>query len=185
MARLRSSDRQRGAEVYLCVGTPRTWRIRVEKYPEHTEAGTGWFGGRVLWGHDQESKKAALEIAQAWVNKGALPPDAPASVPTPPSRGKYVGSHGGFAVGQQVEATLRGEIVDIRIDDEGTSAERVVLNLRGDGFYVWLAPAGTGVTMREPCCGQAATYGLTPLESECGCTKGCHCGCERCSCESP
>lgn len=72
--KLRSADGRRGALVYLAAGTTSTWRIRAEKYPEHGDGGL-WFGGRVLWGHDQTSQAAAVEIANRWVEDGELPHD--------------------------------------------------------------------------------------------------------------
>jgi hypothetical protein len=52
---------------------PAVWRIRVEKFPEHVNAGLhGWFGGRVLWDHDQAVRENAETIALAWVADGIL-----------------------------------------------------------------------------------------------------------------
>ncbi|MEV1331148.1 hypothetical protein AB0J20_16400 [Micromonospora costi] len=79
--RLRSADGTRGAEVYLCAGTLSTYRIRVEKYPEHWDhmGDASWWGGRVLWGHDQPTMTAAVEVANRWVIDGALPAVEPAT----------------------------------------------------------------------------------------------------------
>jgi hypothetical protein len=64
---------ERRAEVYLVAGTDSTWRIRAELYPGHSEPASGWFGGRVLWGHDQPTEAAAREIARRWTQEGVLP----------------------------------------------------------------------------------------------------------------
>lgn len=69
---LRSPDGLRGAYVYLCAGTTAMWLVRAEKYPEHHEGGL-WFGGRVLWGHEQETRDAAGAVAERWVDDGVLP----------------------------------------------------------------------------------------------------------------
>lgn len=59
---------------YTPEGEPAVWRIRAERFPEHVNAGPhGWFGGRVLWGHDQEAREAAEAIAWVWVAEGILP----------------------------------------------------------------------------------------------------------------
>lgn len=70
---LTSRDRTRSAYVYLVAGTESTYRTRAEKYPENGEPGSDWFGGRVLWGADQTSMEAAVEVAERWVNDGELP----------------------------------------------------------------------------------------------------------------
>jgi hypothetical protein len=64
---------ERRAEIYEVVGSPCTFRIRAERYPGHAEPASGWFGGRVLWGHDQDSRAKALEIAREWIDNGTLP----------------------------------------------------------------------------------------------------------------
>lgn len=65
----------RRAVVYrVARSSPEVWRIRVEKFPEHVNAGQhGWFGGRVLWGHDRTVREDAEAIALAWVADGILP----------------------------------------------------------------------------------------------------------------
>jgi hypothetical protein len=64
----------RRAHVYRVANSePEVWRIRAEKFPEHCNAGTGWFGGRVLWGHDQAVREDAEAIAKVWVADGVLP----------------------------------------------------------------------------------------------------------------
>ena len=60
---------ERAAEIYEIAGDPGKWRIRIRKYPELH----GWTGGRILWGHDQPSEKAAARIAARWVTWGKLP----------------------------------------------------------------------------------------------------------------
>jgi hypothetical protein len=62
---------QRGAVVYPVANSrPKMWRIRVEMTPDDQP---GWFGGRVLWGHDKNTEKEALELASAWIERGYLP----------------------------------------------------------------------------------------------------------------
>jgi hypothetical protein len=64
----------RRAVAYRVAGSdPEVWRIRAEKFPEHVNAGSGWFGGRVLWEHDQASREDAEAIALTWVADGILP----------------------------------------------------------------------------------------------------------------
>lgn len=65
----------RRAYVYRVVNSdPEVWRIRAEKFPEHGAAGShGWYGGKVLWDHDQAVRENAEAIAKAWVADGALP----------------------------------------------------------------------------------------------------------------
>lgn len=65
----------RGGVVYWAVNThPEVWRIRLEKYPDHGSEGShGWFGGKVLWGHDKDNEPDALEVLRAWVDRGELP----------------------------------------------------------------------------------------------------------------
>lgn len=71
---LRNDDHTRGAMVYLTCNTePRVWRIRAEKFPENTRAGSGWFGGNVLWGHDKPTRSEAIGLAMEWVLFGRLP----------------------------------------------------------------------------------------------------------------
>jgi hypothetical protein len=68
-----SRDGSRGAVVYRVAGG-QDWRIRVARYPEYSSEGTsGWFGGKVLWGHDKETYGAALQVALDWVRDGKLP----------------------------------------------------------------------------------------------------------------
>lgn len=73
----RSPDFRR-AVVYLVVNSdPKVWRVRAEKSQEHINAGShGWFGGRVLWGHDHATREDAETIALAWVADGVLPHSA-------------------------------------------------------------------------------------------------------------
>lgn len=68
-----SDDGKRGATIYEIAGSPHVFRVRAEKYPENNQAASGWFGGRVLFGHDKRSLTEALKIASAWVNEGKLP----------------------------------------------------------------------------------------------------------------
>lgn len=71
---LRSDDFTRGATVYLTCNTePRVWRTRVEKFPENIIAGSGWFGGNVLWDHDKTTRAEAVGLAMEWVLFGKLP----------------------------------------------------------------------------------------------------------------
>ena len=76
--KLTNRDHTRGALVYLFAGAHLAGRymVRAEKYPEHWGGGTGWYGGRVLWGHDQATKEEALDIARRWVDDGVLPEGA-------------------------------------------------------------------------------------------------------------
>ena len=69
--RMINKQHTRGAEVYLCAGTSSTWRIRAEMYPDDKEP--GWFGGKVLWGHDQDTLEKAEAIARRWTEDGVLP----------------------------------------------------------------------------------------------------------------
>ena len=72
--RLASVDGCRQALVYLCAGTESTYRIRLEKYPEYSSEGSnGWYGGRVLWGHDKDNKEDAVTLASKWVLNGIYP----------------------------------------------------------------------------------------------------------------
>lgn len=66
-------DNSRSALVYEVTGKPVLFRTRVAKYPEHSDASTDWFGGRVLWGHDKNVFHDAEVIAEFWVNEGVLP----------------------------------------------------------------------------------------------------------------
>ena len=59
--------------IYEIAGSPHVFRVRVEKYPENSEAASGWFGGRVLFGHDKRSLVEAIKIASAWISDGVLP----------------------------------------------------------------------------------------------------------------
>jgi hypothetical protein len=68
--KLVNDQRTRGAEIYLCFGTSSTWRIRVQQYPDNEP---GWFGGKILWGHDQDSQDKAYVIAAQWTERGILP----------------------------------------------------------------------------------------------------------------
>lgn len=62
---------RRDAYVYLAAGMENTYRIRAERYPD--DDGTGWFGGKVLWGCDQDSREKADRIAADWIEHGVLP----------------------------------------------------------------------------------------------------------------
>jgi hypothetical protein len=76
-ANLTNEDASRQALVYLTHNTnPRVWRTRVERFPEHTQGGSGWFGGRVLWGHDKPTQQEAVAVALDWVLWGQLPEDS-------------------------------------------------------------------------------------------------------------
>lgn len=70
---LASDDGSRRAVVYPVAGMSGLWRIRAEMYPGHSEPGSGWFGGRVLWGYDRTSEAAAVEVARRWTDEGLLP----------------------------------------------------------------------------------------------------------------
>jgi hypothetical protein len=63
----------RRAVVYEVVSQPGTFHVRAELYPEHTEPSSRWFGGRVLWGHDQPTEALAQKLAGRWVKEGLLP----------------------------------------------------------------------------------------------------------------
>lgn len=63
----------RGAVVYEDAQKPGTWRVRFEKYPENTEAGSGWFGGRVSLRIGWSSKAEADGVAERWTKHGELP----------------------------------------------------------------------------------------------------------------
>ena len=65
---LPKSDRT--AYVYECATEPGVWRIRVHLFNAKAD---GWYGGRVLWGHDKSSLKEANKVANQWINKGILP----------------------------------------------------------------------------------------------------------------
>ena len=61
---------ERQAVVYLVVNSaPPAWRTRVEQYPEPP----GWYGGKVLWGHDKATEDEALALAETWTERGELP----------------------------------------------------------------------------------------------------------------
>lgn len=71
MNRLLSDDGTRGAHVYPAAGSdPKVWRTRAEKYPDDEP---GWFGGKVLWGHDKPTREEAVEVARDWTERGVLP----------------------------------------------------------------------------------------------------------------
>lgn len=73
MNRLLSDDGTRGAYVYPAAGSdPKAWRVRAEKYPDDEP---GWFGGKVLWGHDKPTREEAVEVARDWTERGVLPAD--------------------------------------------------------------------------------------------------------------
>jgi hypothetical protein len=62
----------RGAYIYEDAHERGAYRVRFELHPQHAEAGSGWFGGRVSlrlrW-----SKSEAEDVARRWVDGGALP----------------------------------------------------------------------------------------------------------------
>lgn len=62
---------RRAAEVFQVAAGPDEgwWRIRLRRYPDEG----GWIGGKVLWGHDQDEREDAVEIAQAWILDGVMP----------------------------------------------------------------------------------------------------------------
>lgn len=68
----RSTNRKRQALAYEDVREPGVWRVRFELYPEHGDAATGWFGGRVSMRlHWDEAE--AQHVAQRWTEDGELP----------------------------------------------------------------------------------------------------------------
>jgi hypothetical protein len=71
VAAVGNGEPSRRAVVYPVVNSdPKMWRIRVELIPDDKP---GWFGGRVLWGHDKPTEGEANELAYAWVKHGDLP----------------------------------------------------------------------------------------------------------------
>lgn len=64
----------RGWEIYRISNTNK-WRIQLFLYPEHTQAGRilSWYGGRILWGFDQETEAKAHAIAIQWKRDGIFP----------------------------------------------------------------------------------------------------------------
>jgi hypothetical protein len=72
---LRSADGTRGADIFQVAGGDR-YQIQAHKYPashDHMLEGGLWFGGRILWGLDQDSMEAAVAVAAEWVDGGVLP----------------------------------------------------------------------------------------------------------------
>lgn len=73
---IRSADGTRGADIFHVAGG-RGYRIRAHKYPashDHMLENGLWFGGRILWGLDQDSMESAAAVAAQWVEGGVLPP---------------------------------------------------------------------------------------------------------------
>ena len=69
-----NDDRTRGAVIYEVANVPGVYRIRLHRYPDNGPGVPyGWFGGKVLWGHDQDSEEAAIVIAKRWTDEGILP----------------------------------------------------------------------------------------------------------------
>ncbi len=66
------SSADRDAHVYEVANQPGVWRIRLQLYPEHSTGGV-WWGGRVLWGFDQDSKEGADYIANRWIKYAEFP----------------------------------------------------------------------------------------------------------------
>jgi hypothetical protein len=67
----------RDFHIYQLANNPNIWRIRLHLYPEHSGYGESrnWYGGRILWGYDQESYKEAHKIAMRWKKYGEIPPE--------------------------------------------------------------------------------------------------------------
>lgn len=79
----RSAD-SRTATVFPIPGdhTGR-WRVRFNLYPENSQPGSGWYGGRVLW--NSHTAACTRELAEAaalrWRTEGLLPDDAATPLP--------------------------------------------------------------------------------------------------------
>jgi hypothetical protein len=63
----------RDSHIYECVNAPGVFRIRLCLYPEHTYSSRGWYGGKVLWGFDQDTFKKANTIGNRWIKYGEYP----------------------------------------------------------------------------------------------------------------
>jgi hypothetical protein len=58
--------------VASTVGTgAMTWRLRLEKFPEHNNAGAhGWYGGRVVWNADSANRDEVEAQGREFVEFG-------------------------------------------------------------------------------------------------------------------
>jgi len=72
MSTHKSPNRERQAYIYEDVQQPGVWRVRFELYPDHHEAGTGWYGGRVSLRHGWDENEAG-HVATRWTEDGELP----------------------------------------------------------------------------------------------------------------
>jgi hypothetical protein len=73
-AQLDNPAESRRAHVYEVAGQPGTFRVRAENPTLHSEPTSMWWGGIVLWGHDQPTLEDAIALAAEWVEEGKLPP---------------------------------------------------------------------------------------------------------------